>query len=263
MTSKKKTVYFIENENVAFHQKSIYTSDIMENISTNRLSKVLAAAGVASRRKCEQLIFEGKVQVNGEVILAPQTMVSLEKDVIIVAGKRISGSEKKVHFVLNKPKGYLCSHKKGNAQRVIDLFKGLPYRLFTAGRLDCDTTGLIIVTNDGQFAQEVIHPSKGIEKEYLVKVDQEVFEDDLKAIAEGMVIEGRFVKPIKVKKVRRGTLKIVVGEGKKHEVRLLVSKIGRKVLSLTRIRIGGLTLGTLAEGEYRELSEKERRAIFH
>src|SRR6185503_7031011 len=184
-----------------------------------RLAKVLAAAGVASRRACEELIFEGHVLVNGQMVTTPQTLVSLDTDKILVQGKPISNEQEKVYFILNKPHGYICSTKRvGSKKIVLDLFSKFPYRLFTVGRLDRDTTGLIIVTNDGFFAQKVIHPSADWVKEYLVKTNQEISHDHLVIISKGAFIEGSYVKPAYVKKVRRGTIKVGVKEGKKREV---------------------------------------------
>jgi len=227
-----------------------------------RLSKALAAAGVASRRACEELIFNGKVTVNGELVLLPQTLVSLEKDHIAVDDQPIKREQEKIYFVLNKPKGYICSSARPNSKKIIsDLFTHLPYRLFTVGRLDRDTTGLLIVTNDGHFAQEVIHPSRGVTKEYLVKTAQEITPDHLKCIAKGCLVEGVWVTPSKVSKVRRGTLKVCVQEGKKREVRLLVQQAGLEIVSLHRIRIGTLVLGDLEVGEFRPLTESEREGL--
>lgn len=229
-----------------------------------RLSKTLAAAGVGSRRACEDLIFEGKVTVNGKVVLKPQTLVSLEKDEITVSGNLVEKPQDKVYYILNKPKGYICSNVRvGTKKLVIDLFKDLPYRLFTVGRLDRDTTGLLIVTNDGHYAQDIIHPSKGLSKEYLVKTTQEISPEHLAAIAKGALVEGTWVKPIRVVKMRRGTLKVSVSEGKKREVRIMVQKAGLDILSLHRIRIGGLTLGNIPEGAWRPLSEKEKMLLLN
>jgi 23S rRNA pseudouridine2605 synthase len=227
-----------------------------------RLSKVLASAGIASRRFCEKLIFEGKVSVNGDVVLIPQTLVSLQKDKISVNGSPIKQEEEKVCFILNKPKGYICSNAPMLGKKlVIDLFKTLPYRLFSVGRLDRDTTGLLLITNDGHFANRVIHPSKGLTKEYLIKTTQEITHEHLLCISKGALIENTWIKPVNVTKMRKGTLKIVVREGKKREVRLLVQKANLIILSLHRIRIGPLILGNIAIGDYRPLSEKERALL--
>lgn len=228
-----------------------------------RLSKALAAAGIASRRACEELIFAGKVRVNGVVVLTPQTLVSWENDTLEVHGRLVPSEEKKVYYMLNKPTGYICSNKPvGTKKLVIDLFGPQEQRLFTIGRLDRDTTGLLLVTNDGHFAQKVIHPSANIEKEYLVKVHEEVEHQDLVSISRGTEVEEIWIKPKRVTKVRRGTLKIVVMEGKKREVRHLVEKAGLQILSLQRIRIGGLLLGKLALGDFREISEREKNLLF-
>jgi 23S rRNA pseudouridine2605 synthase len=229
-----------------------------------RLSKALAAAGVASRRACEQLIFDGKVSVNGKIVMTPQTLVSWENDEITINGDPVKKEQDKVYFILNKPRGYICSNTRmGSKKLVIDLFRNLPYRLFTVGRLDRDTTGLLIVTNDGHFAQNVIHPSKGLIKEYLVKTGQEITHEHLVAISKGSFIEKTWVKPVRVTKMRRGTLKVCVREGKKREVRLLVQNAGLSILSLHRIRIGSLILGDMEEGEYRPLTEKEKELLLN
>lgn len=230
--------------------------------SKNRLSKVLAAAGVAARRVCEEIIFDGRVTVNGEICKIPQTMVG-GRDAITVDGEPIKSKEAKVYYMLNKPHGYVCTHAKHRDTKIVlDLFEGVKERLFTIGRLDKDTAGLLLVTNDGHFANEVIHPSRNIQKEYLVKTDQDVTDDHLKAIASGTLVEGTFVKPVKVSKVRKGTVKVVIMEGKKREVRFLMEAAGLKVHELTRIRLGGLVLGPLPIGTWRPLTEREKKLIF-
>jgi 23S rRNA pseudouridine2605 synthase len=231
--------------------------------SKKRLSKALAAAGIASRRAAEEVIFEGRVKVNGQVVKVPQTLVDWESDVILVDEHPLQGEEKKVYYILNKPHGFVCSNTRiGTKRLVIDLFAHLKLRLFSVGRLDRDTTGLLIITNDGHFANKVIHPSSNIAKEYLVKTPQEITDVHLKDISKGTYIEGSWIKPVKVEKVRKGTLKVVVKEGKKREVRLLVQNAGLDILELSRIRIGGLRLGPIPEGTFREMTEAEKKAIF-
>lgn len=224
----------------------------------------MAAAGVASRRACEELIFRGKVSVNGETALLPQTMVD-KNDAITFEGKPLLREIPRLYFMLNKPPGYLCSAKRTgeNTKLVLDLFSDeIKDRLFTVGRLDQFTTGLLIVTNDGHFANRVIHPSSNILKEYLVKTDQEITPEHLMAISNGTLVEGIFIKPHRVSKVRRGTLKILVAEGKKREVRLLLAAAGLHTQELSRIRIGALQLGTLPIGSWRTLTEREKQLIF-
>ena len=227
-----------------------------------RLSKYLAAAGIASRRASEELIFSGKVQVNGQVALLPQTLVGAG-DKVLVDNKPIGQEEEKAYYILNKPAGYICSSKQTNRTKIVlDLFEDNTLRLFTVGRLDKETMGLLIVTNDGHFAHKVMHPSSDIQKEYLVKTNHEIGAEHLIAISNGTQIEGTFIKPTKVTKVRKGTLKITIAEGKKREVRLLLHAAGLEVLELTRIRIGGLTLGPLPLGSFRPMTEKEKKLIF-
>lgn len=244
---------------IASYGPICYTQHLM---TTQRLSKVLASCGIASRRKCEELIFDGKVLVNGEKVLVPQTPVDLEKDKIEVAGKKVQAKEEKVYYMLNKPAGLICtSLDAGKGKSVLNLFEEEANRLFYVGRLDKDTKGLLIVTNDGHFANAVIHPSKNISKEYLAKTDKEIELEHLKTISAGAIVEGVFVKPLRVEKVRKGTLKICVTEGKKREVRILLEKAGLKVMELTRIRIGSLVLGALPEGSYRLLTKSEIKQL--
>lgn len=225
-----------------------------------RLAKAIANCGVTSRRKAEELIFDGKVKVNNKLILVPQTLVDLTKDRIEVDGKLIRHQEK-VYYLLNKPKGYICSHQRIGEKKIIyDLFNDKE-RIFSVGRLDRDTTGLLIVTNDGVFANKVIHPSSNVSKDYLVKVDDNVTDVHLKLIFEGSMVEDTFVKPKRVTKLRHGVVKVTVMEGKKREVRVLVENAGLKIQSLQRVRIGDLSLPRIPEGTYRPMTEKEKRAI--
>lgn len=224
-----------------------------------RLNKFLASCGVDSRRNCDQLVFDGKVKINGLTVLTPGTQVKAETDKVSVNGQLLSPFLEKVYFLLNKPTGYLCSNKRVGKQKLaVDLFPEHFGRLFTVGRLDKDTSGLLIVTNDGDFAQNVIHPSKNIPKEYLVKCKHETDEEHLKVLAGGIYFEGKKIIPLSVTKMRKGTFKITIKEGKKHEVRLLCENAKIKIWQLKRIRIGNLTLGPLKEGAFRPLSTKEK-----
>jgi 23S rRNA pseudouridine2605 synthase len=228
-----------------------------------RLSKALAAAGVASRRACEELIFKGRVKVNGVVVLIPHTHVNWAKDRITVDEEPVRGEEKKLYFMLNKPAGYICSAvRPGSKKIVLDLIPDQSERLFTVGRLDKDSSGLLLITNDGIFANSVIHPSSNVVKEYLVKTVQEINDVNLKTLSAGARVDNRWVRPKLVKKVRSGTLKICIKEGKKHEVRILAERAELDIVELKRIRIGALTLGTLQEGDYRPLSERDKELLF-
>lgn len=222
----------------------------------------MAKAGIASRRRCEEIIFEGRVQVNGETAQFPQTMVG-ESDEITVDGKPMNSAEELVYFVLNKPTGYVCSNKPGFNKNILTLFSKLKLRLFTIGRLDKDTSGLLLVTNDGHFAQRVIHPSANIRKEYVATVDQPLRHNHLHAISEGTTVEEVFVKPLHVEKIGATTLKIQVAEGKKREVRRLIENANLEVRGLQRTRIGNLELDpSLKQGSWRPMTEQEKQLIF-
>ncbi|BFG22399.1 hypothetical protein CerSpe_086730 [Prunus speciosa] len=247
--------------------------------ASQRLSKVLAAAGVASRRSSEQLIFDGKVTVNGSVCNTPQTRVDPGRDIIYVNGNRLPKRlPPKVYLALNKPKGYICA--SGENKSVLSLFEdylktwdkrnsGIPRpRLFTVGRLDVATTGLIIVTNDGDFAQKISHPSSNLSKEYIAAIEGVVSKRHLLAISEGTVIEGVHCTPDSVEllpqqpDMSRPRLRIVVHEGRNHEVRELVKNAGLEIHSLKRVRIGGFRLPSdLGLGKHMALKQGDLSAL--
>lgn len=227
-----------------------------------RLSKVLAAHGIASRRACEKLIFSKRVRVNGKTVCEPQTLVNADVDTILIDRKPLQSLRSYVYLAFNKPRGFVCSHNKDAHKKVIyDLLGDEPARLFSAGRLDKETTGLLIVTSDGHFAHHIAHPSSNILKEYIVKTDKEIVDTHLKVLKEGCSVEGVWVVPHKVTKVRKGTLKIIVSEGRKREVRELVENADLKVLHLKRVAVGPLRLGSLKEGSYRPLTEREKELL--
>lgn len=227
-----------------------------------RLSKALAAAGIASRRAAEELIFAGRVQVNGETVKLPQHHVDWDTDRIAVDGASVKAEQKKIYYMLNKPIGFICtSVRPGKKPIVLDLFPDAE-RLFTVGRLDKETTGLLLVTNDGHFSNKVIHPSSNVIKEYIVKTLQEITPEHLETLAQGARVDEKWVRPVSVFKVRRGTFKICVSEGKKHEVRIIAERAGLKITELTRIRIGSLVLGPLPIGQFRPLTERDKTLIF-
>jgi 23S rRNA pseudouridine2605 synthase len=228
-----------------------------------RLAKALAAAGVASRRACEELIFAGRVKVNGLVQKLPQTLVDWTTDKIKVDEAAVKSEQRKVYYMLNKPAGFLCtSSRPGQKKIVLDLFPPEQERLFTVGRLDRETEGLIIVTNDGHFCNQVIHPSFDIVKEYIVKTTQEICQDHLELLSQGARVDDKWVRPVSVAKVRRGTFRICVKEGRKHEVRIIAERAQLRVAELRRIRIGSLQLGTLPVGQFRELTDQDKELLF-
>ncbi|PQQ01800.1 putative RNA pseudouridine synthase [Prunus yedoensis var. nudiflora] len=244
--------------------------------ASQRLSKVLAAAGVASRRSSEQLIFDGKVTVNGSVCNTPQTRVDPGRDIIYVNGNRLPKRlPPKVYLALNKPKGYICA--SGENKSVLSLFEdylktwdkrnsGIPRpRLFTVGRLDVATTGLIIVTNDGDFAQKISHPSSNLSKEYIAAIEGVVSKRHLLAISEGTVIEGVHCTPDSVELLPQQPIcqdPVCVHEGRNHEVRELVKNAGLEIHSLKRVRIGGFRLPSdLGLGKHMALKQGDLSAL--
>ncbi|KAI4382710.1 hypothetical protein MLD38_008638 [Melastoma candidum] len=246
-----------------------------------RLCKVLAAAGVASRRSSEELIFGGKVTVNGSVCNTPQTRVDPGKDVIYVNGNRLPKRlPPKVYLALNKPKGYICSAGGKESKLVLELFDdymnswgkrnpGTPKpRLFTVGRLDVATSGLIIVTNDGDFTQKISHPSANLSKEYIAVVEGDVHKRHLVALSQGTIVDGVHCTPDSVEllpkqpDISRPRLRIVVHEGRNHEVRELVKNAGLEIHSLKRVRIGGYRLPSdLGHGKHVELEPADLKAL--
>lgn len=229
-----------------------------------RLNKILANAGIASRRNSDKLIEDGRVSLNGSVCLKLGITADPNKDFITVDDKPISKAPpKKITYILNKPAGYICSCKRhGNDRLAIDLIKDRKARLFTIGRLDKNTEGLILVTSEGDFAHKVMHPSSNIERQYIVQTKEEVTYTNIEKIRKGTYIEGKKVLPVMVAKIKRKAIKVTVMEGKKHEVRHLVARAGLSVSSLKRIRIGTLELGNLPRGAYRILSANEKKALF-
>lgn len=227
-----------------------------------RLSKVMAQAGIASRRHCEDIIFDGRVTVNGEKTVLPQTMVSND-DEIFLDGKPLSGVEPKAYYILNKPIGCVCANVDEYYKTVKELFENVNLRLFSVGRLDKNTSGLLIMTNDGHFAQKVIHPSSNIEKEYVAHTHRPITKKDLEIIANGVEVEGTFIIPKLVKQMDKNKIRVVVMEGKKREVRYLLNNASLNVLELHRTRIGDLTLEkSLKEGQWRVMTEQEKQRIF-
>lgn len=230
---------------------------------TKRLNKALASAGIGSRRHCDQIVFDGRVEINGEVCLEPGRQVDLSKDRVMVDGSRVKREQQKVYYILNKPKGYICSQKRlEESDRLATDLLPKGERLFTVGRLDRETTGLILVTNDGDFAQEVIHPSKGVIKSYVAELAFPMQAEDLDLMRRGVYIEKRRIQPMKVAKIGSHRVKVCLAEGKKHEVRLLLLKAGLKVRELKRVGIGHLHLGPLPSGAFRPMSQKDRELIF-
>lgn len=221
-----------------------------------RVQKILARSGIASRRKCEEVIDEGRVLVNNKQIKLGDKADS-EKDVITVDGKRIV-PEKKVYLMLNKPKKYITTVlDEFGRKTILDLVE-VKQKVFPVGRLDRDTRGLVLLTNDGELANRIMHPRYGIEKTYRVVVrEEEIKGTDLAKLRSGVFIEGRKVVPSKIVVHGKNCVEITLHEGKKHIVKRLFFKLGYFITDLMRTKIANLSLHGIKEGSYRELTKDE------
>lgn len=226
-----------------------------------RLQKYIADSGVASRRKAEELILQGSVKVNGNVVMEMGIKVG-DSDSVEVHGKVIKPESKKVYILLNKPSGYVTTVKdQFRRPTVLDLLKGVNERVFPVGRLDYETTGLLILTNDGDFTHKMTHPKHEIEKKYLVTVAGTPTKEEISSFESGLEIEDYVTSPAKLKilnsKERNCTIEVTIHEGRNRQVRKMCDAIGHPVLSLKRISLGKVTLGDLQEGNWRELTLNE------
>ncbi|MBR4830726.1 MAG: rRNA pseudouridine synthase [Bacilli bacterium] len=226
-----------------------------------RLQKVIANSGYCSRRKAEELISNGKVIVNGDIVRELGTKVN-SSDIIIVEGHSISYEERE-YYMLNKPREVISSASDDKGRKTVVDYIETDKRIYPIGRLDYDTTGLILLTNDGDFANKMMKPSNNIIKTYLAKLDSILTKEDTEKLLNGLVIDGVKCIPDRVKikdidkKTNRCLVEISIHEGRNHEVRKLFEKLGYNCLKLTRIAYGSLKLGNLRSGEYRHLSKQE------
>lgn len=227
-----------------------------------RLHKFLADCGLASRRKAEALISAGKVRVNGEVVTKMGVVIDKARDKIYLEGRLVRPEKKKIYLKLNKPPGYVSSCRGQRGEKtVLDLVKAIPQRLFPIGRLDKNSEGLMILTNDGELANRLMHPRYEHEKEYLVNVQCPMTNDQLRKLKEGVIIEEGKTLPAKVFREEEKSFRIILREGKKRQIRLMVEAAGNRVVRLKRIRIKNLTLGSLPVGRYALLTSKELQGL--
>mgnify|MGYP005840231907 CR=1 FL=1 len=230
-----------------------------------RLQKVLAHAGVASRRRAEEMIVEGRIRVNGEVVTELGTKVNPRRDVIQVDGRTLGKPEEPVYLLLNKPRGVLSTASDARGRTtVVDLVRHRS-RLYPVGRLDLDSEGLILLTNDGALALRLAHPRYEHEKEYRVLVEGEPDEGALERLRQGVGLEGGWTKPARVEvesHTAEGTwLRVVLREGRKRQIRRMLEVVRHPVRRLVRVRMGPLRLGDLKPSAYRPLTSSELRAI--
>ncbi|WP_121258716.1 pseudouridine synthase [Nocardioides ferulae] len=234
-----------------------------------RLQKLLAQSGVASRRRCEELMLDGQVEVDGEVVTRLGTKVDPSAAVIRVGGKRLPPVSAKVYLALNKPRGVVSTMSDPEGRRTIgDLVADRPERLFHVGRLDTDTTGLLLLTNDGDFAQRLAHPSYEVDKVYVAEVEGTVSRGTVKRLLAGVTLDDGPVTVSKVKLVGgsepaagRSIVELVIHEGRNRIVRRLLDAVGHPVRRLTRTAIGPVRLGNLKPGELRDLTADELGAL--
>lgn len=226
-----------------------------------RLNKYIADAGICSRRKADELIKNGGVKVNGAVVREPGMQVE-GGDVVQVNGKTIEGVGKKIYVAVNKPVGYITSMDDGRDRpTVAELVTDIPERLFPVGRLDYNTSGLLIMTNDGQLTYTLTHPKHEVYKTYIAKVAGVISEARIAKLRRGVDIGGFITSPARVKVIkqmpRHAIVEISIREGKNRQVRKMFAAVGNKVQQLERVAIGEIKLGRLMEGHYRKLNREE------
>ena len=236
-----------------------------------RLQKFMADCGIASRRKCEELILAGKVTVNGEIVTRLGVKVSPKKDEVIYNGKILKPENKKIYILLNKPIGYVTTvNDQFFRDTVLDLVK-VKERIVPVGRLDMYTSGALLLSNDGDFVYKVTHPKHEIEKTYNVTLKGEITENDLNKLEHGVEIqndeESYITNPAKVyilkidRNKNQSRIQVIIHEGKNRQVRKMCEAIGKKVLALHRSKIGSIAVNDLKLGEWRYLSENEIKDI--
>ena len=232
-----------------------------------RLQKYMASCGVASRRKCEELILQGLVKVNGTVITELGFKVNPEKDVVLYKDVNIKKEEEKKYILLNKPEGYITSVKDERGRKtILDIVK-VKERIYPIGRLDYDTSGLLILTNDGDIYNKIIHPRVQVDKTYIALCKGVFSEEEIEKFKSGIDIGGYItadanLKVLQVKRdsrtgVKNSFVEITIHEGKNRQIRKMCSALNHDVITLKRIKLGEITLGDLKKGDYRDLTKKE------
>ena len=227
-----------------------------------RLQKYLASCGVASRRTAEKMIQDGRVSVNGHLVTEMGVQVDEETDQIRVDGALVTPEAEKHYIAYNKPIGEVTtvSDPEGRAT-VMDRFRDYPVRLFPVGRLDYDSEGLLLLTNDGDLMNRLLHPSREVNKTYLARFSNQVTEEEIRSLRRGVMIDGRLTSPAEVRLIRHEAfatvLLISIHEGRNRQVRKMAEAIGHQVVSLRRVGFGPISLGDLPTGMWRKLTESE------
>lgn len=230
-----------------------------------RLQKYLADAGICSRRKAEEYIEEGKVKVNNEIITQLGTKINID-DIVYFDNKKVNIDKQKIYIILNKPKEYITTVKdQFNRPTVIDLIKDIDFRLLPVGRLDYDTSGLLIMTNDGDLIYKITHPKHNINKVYIAQIKGIPTEREIEQFKNGLYIDDYRTSEADFEIIKSNKnfshVKIIIHEGKNRQVRKMCEAIGHKVISLERIAVGNIFLGDLAVGQYRYLTQNEINSL--
>mgnify|MGYP001829243017 CR=1 FL=1 len=225
-----------------------------------RLQKFLSEAGACSRRKGEAHILAGNVTVNGKVVVTLGTKVNPDSDTVHLNGAPVIKSDRHIYVMLNKPEAFVtsCDHR---GEPVVTDLVNLPQRLFPVGRLDKDSTGLLLLTNDGRIHHRLSHPSFDHEKEYDVTVQWPLADADLASMRKGMPLSGSMTRPARVRRISSRRFRIVLKEGKNRQIRRMVNKVGNRVVRLHRMRVADLNLGRLGKGSWRHLTDTEKQQL--
>jgi 23S rRNA pseudouridine2605 synthase len=231
-----------------------------------RLQKLISQAGITSRRAAEELILNGRVTVNGTVVTELGSKADPAQDRIAVDGKPLQFSEKHLYILLNKPTGYITALKDSQGRPLVtDLLKGVEERVYPVGRLDYNTEGLLLLTNDGEWANRLMHPRHEVEKEYHVRVRGKVLDQQLKRMAGGVELEEGVTAPAEVRLVKNSDqndwISVAIHEGRNRQVRRMCEAVSLSVVRLRRVRYGSLEIGALKPGQFRYLSEAEVKGL--
>lgn len=231
-----------------------------------RLQKYLALAGIASRRKSEELIAAGLVKVNGEVVNELGFKVDPSTDIVHYKGELVQVEEEKVYYKLYKPVGYITtSNDQFGRPNVVDIIEDTKYRIYPVGRLDFNTSGLLLLTNDGDLTNKITHPKHHVKKTYIVSLNKRVSDNDIKRLMNGIDIGGYVTQKCKahvIREERNSTIvEITISEGKNRQVRKMFDAIDNPVVTLKRVKIGRITLDSLKDGEYTKLSDLELKYL--